>query len=802
MPLLMSSKPFTRAAVMLLLITGGLLGIPTPVPAQVNPEDDALRSQILLAIEAGQKSLIRQQNRDGTWPNPTYSGNQVGLTSLATLALITSGLPPEHDAVKRGISWLKRPEVDPEATYDLAMAIMALAASDDPTVRGKIGKLAFRLEELQNRGTAAGAWGYRDTSHWDNSNTQFAILGLREAADVGIQIDRDVWQRSQDHFLKNQIGPVDLPNGSAWQYTPGGGPTGSMTVAGIASLSITRTMLDSDKNVGPDGVIDCCRLQNEPVDLAIESGIRWLSTHFRVRTNPGSEHWPLYYLYGLERAGRFTGQRFFGEHDWYREGAEFLVSTQNVREGTWQTRQEDAVAGTSLALLFLSKGLSPVVINKLKYGPRNPQRGEVIGRDWNRHQRDISNLVDFTSRQPGWPRLLTWQVVDLQMAAAGEGVSALLQSPIQFLSGTDRPDVISGRELELLRNYLLQGGFLFSMQNCESADFDDGFRELVRKLFDGQYELQKLPPTHDIYRSEHVFPPDGHVPELWGVDVGCRTAIIYAPYDHACRWDKWMRFEPPRRPIALRTQIDRSMKLGLNVIAYATGRELQDKLQRPQSLSPADLTRMSDGALTIARLRHTGGWDTAPNALRRLKQALESVNLDVASETPTLAATDPTLFGFPLLYMHGRKNFQLSSDETTKLKEYLENGGFLFADACCGASQFDDSFRKMIEQCLGKKLERIPMDDEIYRLELGYDIRRVRRRMPTSLPGQGGLASEESTGEPYLEGIKIGDKYAVVYSKYDLSCALERQSSASCAGYPTEDAVKIAVNIVVYGLLQ
>src|SRR5690606_28130605 len=150
-------------------------------------------------------------------------------------------------------------------------------------------------------------------------------------------------------------------------------------------------------------------------------------------------------------------------------------------------------------------------------------------------------------------------------AAEGEGVAALLQSPVQFMSGSERPDVIDGKELELLRNYLIQGGFLFAVQNCNSAEFDDGFREPVRTLFEGQYELRKLPPTHDVYRSENVFPPDGDVPELWGVDFGCRTAVIYAPFDHGCRWSKWMRYDPPRRPLTVKTQVERSMKLGVNV---------------------------------------------------------------------------------------------------------------------------------------------------------------------------------------------------------------------------------------------
>ncbi|WP_437193803.1 DUF4159 domain-containing protein [Planctomicrobium sp. SH527] len=791
-----------RFAWHLLLIGMIIAGAPRPAWSQANPKDDVLRDAVLNAIDSGQKSLIRQQKRDGNWPNSRYLGNEIGLTSLATLALINSGVPTDSDPVRRAVAWLKRPETSPERTYDLSMAIMALAASGDPTVKGKISQMARRLEEYQQKGEAAGAWGYRDENHWDNSNTQFAILALREAADVGVRIDREVWQRSQRHFLANQQGPLNLPNGAPWMYVPGHVPTGSMTVAGIASLSITRSMLVDDSDVGPDGEIDCCTDREFPEDAAIDAGVRWLSTHFRVRSNPGTEHWPLYYLYGLERAGRFTGQRFFGDHDWYREGAEFLVATQSVRDGIWKSQQEDEIAGTSLALLFLSKGLSPVVINKLKFGARSPQTQEVIGRDWNRHARDIGSLVDYTSSLPGWPKLLSWQIVDLRTAAEGEGVSALLQSPIQFMSGSDSPETIDGKELQLLRDYLVQGGFIFAVQNCKSDQFDAGFRDLVRRLFDGQYELRKLPPTHDVYRSENVFPPDAEVPELWGVDFGCRTAIIYAPFDHGCRWNKWVKYDPPGRDVAVKTQIDRSMKLGVNVIAYATGRELQDKLQRPQMLNPTDLNRMGRGQLTIARLRHTGGWDTAPNALRRLQSALDTMNVEVASETPTIAATDASLFGFPLLYMHGRKNFQMSAEEQTKLKEYLENGGFLFADSCCGATAFDESFRTMIEATLGKKLERIPIEDELYRLELGYDIRKVKRRIPTTGPGGVTLKSEESEGEPILEGIKIGNKYVVVYSKYDLSCALERQATTSCAGYPTEDAVRIAVNLVLYGLLQ
>ena len=57
-------------------------------------------------------------------------------------------------------------------------------------------------------------------------------------------------------------------------------------------------------------------------------------------------------------------------------------------------------------------------------------------------------------------------------------------------------------------------------------------------------------------------------------------------------------------------------------------------------------------------------------------------------------------------------------------------------------------------------------------------------------------------GEPFLEGIEVGGRLVVVYSKYDISCALEQQSTAACRGYIEKDAVKIALNVVIYAMRQ
>jgi hypothetical protein len=53
---------------------------------------------------------------------------------------------------------------------------------------------------------------------------------------------------------------------------------------------------------------------------------------------------------------------------------------------------------------------------------------------------------------------------------------------------------------------------------------------------------------------------------------------------------------------------------------------------------------------------------------------------------------------------------------------------------------------------------------------------------------------------PKLEGIRIGDRWAVIFSPYDLSCALEKQNSLECTGYDRDDAEKIALNVLLYSL--
>ena len=64
---------------------------------------------------------------------------------------------------------------------------------------------------------------------------------------------------------------------------------------------------------------------------------------------------------------------------------------------------------------------------------------------------------------------------------------------------------------------------------------------------------------------------------------------------------------------AVQAQVDAALSLGINVLAYATNRELRTKEDLfPTPRGPRPGEPMDRGRLYVAKLRHPGGCDTAP----------------------------------------------------------------------------------------------------------------------------------------------------------------------------------------------
>ncbi len=361
-----------------------------------------------------------------------------------------------------------------------------------------------------------------------------------------------------------------------------------MTCAGVSSLIISGLRRYEGAEYLQDETIHNCGMGG--INRNLQGGINWLADHFQVSQNFGNgQQWKYYYLYGLERAGRLTGLRFFGRNDWYRRGAEELVHDQDKLRGFWvgALNESDKELATSFALLFLAKGRAPVLINKLHHAPTG---------DWDNDPDDIRNLVSAVSHD--WKSLLTWQVVDPETAA----LSDLLQAPIIYFNGHKAPQFAAIAKRSL-REYVEQGGFIFAEACCSNPEFDGGFKQLMAEVFpEAEYKLRPLSEDHPIWRAKHLLAPDIH--PLWGIEHGCRTVVVYSPGDLSCYWNQ-MEKSPSN------TGVIKALKIGQNVIDYATGREMPaDKLtiREVKNLRAAPPAR---GALRIAKLKHAGDWNVA-----------------------------------------------------------------------------------------------------------------------------------------------------------------------------------------------
>jgi hypothetical protein len=278
----------------------------------------------------------------------------------------------------------------------------------------------------------AGWWNYKGIKttperHGDRSNSQFAVLALHSAEACGVDVPREVWEEVFTEVLGGQQakGPAsralegsifsmtspfaDLsapdesfagdapedgtrvrPGGATgtrggatesrsdqergWAYGTGrrAGPSaayGSMTAAGVSSLAVAREVLGGGK--GTTRVKGLAKS-----DKALRDGLAWLAKHFSVTTNPGKDKHHFYWLYSLEKAMDTSGVERLGRHEWWRQIATHLISTQDG-QGKWHDAKD-----TALALLVLNRATLPAKLDIEEVRPE--ATGEGSADDWDK----------------------------------------------------------------------------------------------------------------------------------------------------------------------------------------------------------------------------------------------------------------------------------------------------------------------------------------------------------------------------------------------------------------------------------
>ncbi len=765
-------------------------------------------SQVEDAINRAVDYLWRQQRQDGSFGGFTVQGLGYSQSGLLTLALLEAGTDPSEANMQKAIQHLKAQ--DYESTYELSLQIMVLCAANPNEHLEKIRSLANKLASWQKTdGKHNGLWGYPERDA-DYSNTQFALLALYEAdralETFGIESpqalrDGTLWRRA---LIGLRAGAHPSVGGWAYQVS-GGAPYGSMTAAGISSMIICLDRLGEGGVTIEQGQVNCCG--NVTSDADLQRGLEWMARNFSSTQNPGDRaNWYYYYMYGLERVGRLTAQRFLGRHDWYRAGTRYMISPDvQLRTGEFVTSiNHFPGANTAMALMFLAKGRRPVLMAQLKYG-NSPT-------DWNDRPSAFGQLARHVESK--WKQTLTWQIYDSQ----GVTVNDFRQAPVLFVSGRAPLD-FSDETIQELVKYVNEGGTLFFERACdnEESGFEESLKSVLGRMFPGQSELRPVPLDHAVWAQDD--PPEpkiymgldpkqgGNRPHLFSLRSGCRDAVFYCDLDLSCYWDLARKRLRQDIPPDIAQRVDEALKVGHNVLSYATGRQLKFKYEIPEEIDDNRLSQFANRvAIDIAKMRHDGDWDAARQALPALQRELhKETGIPIPLDESQVALDSEELFDHPILFFHGRRGFSFNQAERDNLKTYVERGGIIFGDAVCASEAFAESFRKEMEEIFGNgSFAKIPNDHALFSEKYGgFPLESVTRIEPAP-PGAPGRAQPVSRQvPPDLEGVFANGRYGVIFSRYDLSCALEStQALPDCKSYERPDAAKIAINIILYALQE
>jgi hypothetical protein len=143
------------------------------------------------------------------------------------------------------------------------------------------------------------------------------------------------------------------------------------------------------------------------------------------------------------------------------------------------------------------------------------------------------------------------------------------------------------------------------------------------------------------------------------------------------------------------------------------------------------------------------------------------------------------VFRFPFAVMTGEGAFALTDEERKNLKLYLEKGGFLLASAGCSSKEWGESFvREMGAIFPDRPLTDVAMDHPVFRTV--FDIQRLDTK------------HQDAT----LQGLSIGGKIVVIYSRDGLNDTGTMHGCCCCGGNEIQNSQKVNANILVYALLQ
>jgi len=183
-------------------------------------------------------------------------------------------------------------------------------------------------------------------------------------------------------------------------------------------------------------------------------------------------------------------------------------------------------------------------------------------------------------------------------------------------------------------------------------------------------------------------------------------------------------------------------------------------------------------------------WNLCPTDIDRLMDSSRKVQLPYHWNNVNLGDFHYDPKRLPAILFSGGRTLRLSDDQIEALRDYVLQGGTIVCDSIAGSPYFYESsksvFQKAFPEC---RIYRIPSDHPLYHMVT--DVEKVS------------YSSNVKGDKPFLEGIYIGSRIGVLFSRYGLGCGwngdVQRVSRLSeAAYYQVKSAREIGVNLVAY----
>jgi hypothetical protein len=419
------------------------------------------------------------------------------------------------------------------------------------------------------------------------------------------------------------------------------------------------------------------------------------------------------------------------------------------------------------------------------------QYGEV---DWGARPNDLNNLLKTMK-----------EMIDVNFSYETRSFAEIdpdpERNPILYRTGHFHFS-LTLPERARLRQYLLNGGTIIFNTGMGSKPFYDSARKELAEMFP-EVQVQRLSPDHPIFHAYYDLDRVGYrkgvrqygykSDEPWfeGVTINCRTVAVIS------RWGMEVGWDPVDDDSLLAYSVESAQKLGINLLSYATAQRAWAK-QAAHAMEFVDQSKgTTAGKMSLAQIIYDGEWKTRHAGLSVLLQQFNGkTEIPVKFARQELRLSDTNIFNCPLLYMTGHEDFRLQAAELAGLRDYLNKGGLLFAEACCGREAFDAAFRLAMSKIFpDQTLKAIPLSSLIFSLP-----NRVAQLGVT--PALAAQLGNRSTVEPKLLGIEKDGHYVVVYTPYGMAGGWELAQNPYAHGYEDSSAIALGENILMYAITQ